>query len=200
MNLIEAFHGGFVHERRIRILANHLSTLIPQGSSILDVGTGDGLLARRLWNLRPDLRVEGVDVLPRPNAHIPVKPFDGKRLPYPDQSFDFVLLIDVLHHVEDGRNFLPEVVRVARQGIIIKDHLLQGLCAKATLKYMDKTGNVRYGVNLPYQYWKPAEWEDVREQLKLQCLAKLTRLCLYPWWMDLFFGRSLHFIAKWGRP
>jgi 2-polyprenyl-3-methyl-5-hydroxy-6-metoxy-1,4-benzoquinol methylase len=200
MNLIEALHGRFVHARRVRILINHLSALIPQGSSILDVGTGDGLLPRRLWGLRPDLQVEGVDVLLRPNAHIPVKAFDGKRLPYPDQSFDLVMLIDVLHHVEDGRSFLKEVARTARQGIIIKDHFLQGLGAKATLKYMDKTGNVRHGVNLPYQYWKPAEWEAMREQLNLQCLARITRLCLYPWWMDLFFGRSLHFIAKWGRP
>ena len=42
------------------------SRLMPRDAHVLDVGTGDGLIAAALAERRPDLRIEGIDVLVRP--------------------------------------------------------------------------------------------------------------------------------------
>ena len=63
-------------------------------------------------------------------AHIALARFDGSRLPFGDQSWDTVLLCDVLHHAEQPVTLLKEAVRVARHCVAIKDHLVQGLLAR----------------------------------------------------------------------
>ena len=81
----------------LRVLAAYLAELITRGTSArrrLRRRPPDRLIVRA----RPDLQVSGVDVLVRPDAHIAVTPFDGRRLPFGDRSRDTVLLCDVLHH------------------------------------------------------------------------------------------------------
>src|SRR5258706_1037365 len=82
MSIVERIHGGYVHTRRVRVLCDHLASLIPCRASVLDVGTGDGLLAKLLSERRPDLSLQGVDVLPRAGSYIPVRVFDGEHIPY----------------------------------------------------------------------------------------------------------------------
>jgi 2-polyprenyl-3-methyl-5-hydroxy-6-metoxy-1,4-benzoquinol methylase len=62
MNLIESVHGGYVHRRRISILGDWCSKLIPSNSRVLDVGCGDGRLARLIADKRPDISIQGIDV------------------------------------------------------------------------------------------------------------------------------------------
>lgn len=85
---------------------------------ILDVGSGDGWLARQL--------------LARLPAHVSMTCFDvayertglprsGERLTFtadmPSEPFDLLLFLDVLEHVEDDYTFLPELLqRAARPG------------------------------------------------------------------------------------
>lgn len=174
--------------------------MIPSGASVLDVGSGDGLLASLVKAQRPDLAWSAVDTLERPRTHIPVEIFDGKRLPRADKQVDVVLLIDVLHHVEDPIAMLHEAVRVARSEVVIKDHLRQGLAADPVLRFMDFAGNWSWGVHLPYRYWNAEQWRSAREQLRLHAKEERVELGLYPWWADWVFGRSLHFITRFGVP
>jgi SAM-dependent methyltransferase len=163
---------------------------------VLDVGTGDGLLAKLLSERRPDLSLQGLDVLPRAESHIPVQVFDGEHIPYADKSFDVVLFVDVLHHTRDAMALLREAVRTARRALVIKDHSLQGFAAGLTLRAMDMIGNARHGVSLPYNYWSPAQWDEAARTLQLRTDKKLTDLKLYPGVADWVFGRSLHFVAE----
>jgi SAM-dependent methyltransferase len=196
MSILERIHGGYVHTRRVRVLCDHLASLIPRQASVLDVGTGDGLLAKLLSARRPDLSLHGLDVLPRAKSHIPVQLFDGEHIPYPDKSFDVVLFVDVLHHTNDAMALLREAVRTARHALVIKDHSLQGFAASLTLRAMDMIGNARHGVRLPYNYWSRVQWEEVARTLQLRTDKKLTDLKLYPGMADWIFGRSLHFVAR----
>ena len=157
---IGSLHGRVVHPRRVRVLAGHFAELIPHGHSVLDVGCGDGLIDRLILDRRADLRICGVDPLIRPAAHIPVTPFDGRRLPFPDRSWDTVLFCDVLHHTDDPVGLLREAVRVAKHGIVIKDHTVTGLLARPTLRLMDVVGNAPHGVALTYNYFTRAEWQQ----------------------------------------
>ena len=47
--------------------------------------------------------------------------YDGEKLPFPDETFDVVLAICVLHHFPESRRykFVSEMVRVARSGGIV---------------------------------------------------------------------------------
>ena len=193
--LLERAHAAFVYTRRIERLSEALAALIPRGARVLDVGSGDGALAAAILARRADLELEGVDVLVRPGASIPITEFDGERLPYGDAAFDAVLLADVLHHAERPGVLLAEAKRVASTRIVLKDHLLQGALAQRTLELMDRTGNRRYGVTLRYEYWPRARWERTFRELGLRVAEWNEDLGLYPWPARLVFDRSLHFVA-----
>lgn len=88
--------------------------------SVLDVGCGTGTTDRFLM---PRVRsLHGVDVseemLANARLNVPNADFtwyDGEKLPFPDETFNAVLAICVLHHVPISRRFkfVSEMVRVA---------------------------------------------------------------------------------------
>jgi ubiquinone/menaquinone biosynthesis C-methylase UbiE len=195
MTLIESIHEGYVFGRRVRSLAENLAALLPPNATVLDVGCGDGALAQRIMGQRPDVEIKGIDVLIRGRTHIPVEKFDGQKIPFADGSFDVVLFVDVLHHMTDPLVLLREAVRVARQGILLKDHTANGILAYPTLRFMDRVGNARHGVVLPFNYWTRQQWMDAFYSLGLSVGAWKKHLSLYPWPANWIFGRSLHFVA-----
>jgi SAM-dependent methyltransferase len=198
MGLIESVHGGYVHKRRTRVLSDWCSNLIPFNSKVLDVGCGDGRLARLIADKRPDISICGIDVQQRKDSAVRVETFDGQSIPYGDGSFDVVMFVDVLHHADQPMTLLREATRVARQAILIKDHLLEGMFASLTLQVMDWVGNARHGVSLPYNYWTPGKWHGVFGELGINITSWESNLKLYPFPADLILGRSLHFIALLG--
>jgi SAM-dependent methyltransferase len=196
MGLLERTHGRFHVERRVHVLSTRLAALVPEGASVLDVGSGDGLVAHRLALARPDLRVQGVDVLVRERTHIPVRAFDGRTLPFESRSFDAVMAVDVVHHADDPQALLEEMARVARRCIVLKDHTAEGLLAVPTLRLMDWAGNARHGVALPYHYWTRAEWRAAVARIGFAEEVWDPDVGLYPWPLSALFGRSLHFTAR----
>ena len=185
-----------VFQRRIRVLARHIADLLPQQARVLDVGAGDGSVARLVMDRRPDVTIRGVDVLARAESHIAVELFDGTHLPHGDRAFDAAMMVDVLHHAADQEALLREMVRVVKHSVIIKDHVVQGALAQPTLAFMDWVGNARYGVSLPYAYWTAERWASAFRDLGLRVAERRTHLGLYPWPASLVFDRDLHFIAR----
>jgi len=195
MSLLGKVHQTRIFPRRARRLVELLAQVIPVNQSVLDVGCGDGLIDSLLMTLRPDLRLEGAEVLLRPHTYVPVKQFDGSHLPHDDHSFDTVLFVDVLHHTTDPMVLLREAVRVARHSLVIKDHLREGFLAGPRLRFMDYVGNAHHGVALPYNYWRAAQWEAAWQLLHLNKGAEFKSLQLYPWPAHIFDG-GLHFLAR----
>jgi SAM-dependent methyltransferase len=195
MGLIEFIHEGYIHQRRVRVLSDWCSRLIPSNSEVLDVGSGDGRLTRLIADKRPDISIRGIDVRQRRDAAVLVETFDGTSIPHGKASFDVVMFVDVLHHTSEPMVLLREAIRVARQAILIKDHLVEGILAYSTLRFMDRVGNARHGIPLPYNYWTRREWHRAFQKLRLEVSSWETSLGLYPYPADLFLGRSLHFIA-----
>jgi SAM-dependent methyltransferase len=195
MMTLAGIHARFVFGRRVQVLAERLDPLMPVGATVLDVGCGDGTLAALLMRRRPDMQITGVDVLVRPGSRIHVEHFDGTHLPFDDASFDRAMLVDVLHHTDDPIVLLREAQRVARQAIVIKDHSLCGVAARATLSVMDWVGNAHHGVHLPYNYWTPVQWRHAFATLKLDIADWHSSVSLYPRPFSWIFDRELHFIA-----
>ena len=194
--MIEKVHDKFIKNRRAYILHQKLCKILPEENlTILDIGCGDGAVASHLMQAEPNLQITGIDPLVRPDTAIPVSEFDGQAIPYDTESFDLCLFVDVLHHARDPFILLKEAVRVAKRGVVIKDHTIKGILAKQTLKFMDDTHNRRYGVSLPYNYWSPEQWDMAFQKLGLKVVKYETQLELYPSWADWIFGRNLHFIG-----
>ncbi|MBX9816116.1 MAG: methyltransferase type 11 [Proteobacteria bacterium SG_bin5] len=196
--MLQQVHARFVFGRRVRRLAALIAERLPQGAHVLDVGCGSGDLAALVMHMRPDVRIEGIDVLVRPETAIPVTAYDGLHIPHADDSFDAAMVVDVLHHTDDPTAVLAEIARVARQ-VVIKDHFRDGIAAGPTLRLMDWVGNAAHGVRLPYNYLSSGEWRDVWQRLGLKTSALATRLALYPRPFGWLFDRRLHFVGVLSR-
>ncbi|MEM0923837.1 MAG: methyltransferase domain-containing protein [Pseudomonadota bacterium] len=198
--MTEAHHGA-VFQRRVRVLADVLSSVLAEVTEgaptgrLLDIGCGDGSVAREVQARAPRLACEGVDVLLRAETVIPVQHYDGLTLPYPDGAFDWAMLIDVLHHADQPEAVLQEARRVARRGVLIKDHFRDGFAAESTLRLMDWVGNRGHGVALPYTYWSEREWAAIFARLNMTILAERRDFRLYPAPFSSLFDRGLHFVA-----
>src|SRR5262249_20191559 len=191
---IGAFHEGIIMQRRVQVLARWISDLVQGERTLLDIGCGDGSIDLLVQQANPSLSVRGVDVLVRPAAKIPVERFDGRRLPFDDNSFDVVMCIDVLHHTDDPTILMREAKRVGRNALILKDHTMEGVLSYQRLRLMDWVGNAHHGVLLPYNYWRERTWRDTIADIGFQVERWETRLGLYPWPASLIFDRRLHFI------
>jgi SAM-dependent methyltransferase len=90
---------------------------VPAGRRVLELGAGTGWQARELN--RRGFEVEAVDI---PDGHYtrariwPVRDYDGRRLPFPDDTFDVVFSSNVLEHVEGLSEHLVEQRRVLKEG------------------------------------------------------------------------------------
>ena len=191
-------HNKLVFGRRIRRLATEVAERLPHGARVLDVGCGSGDLAVLIMQLRPDVAIEGIDVLVRPGTAIPVHAYDGEHIPFQDNSFDAAIVVDVLHHTDDPALVLAEIARVAPL-VIVKDHLRDGVAANTTLRFMDWVGNAAHGVRLPYNYLSRREWTGIWQALDLGVSRFATRLSLYPRPFSWVFDRGLHFVTVLSR-
>jgi SAM-dependent methyltransferase len=193
--LLNSAHDRAIFGRRVTVLSGHLAATIPGAGTVLDLGCGDGQIATDLMRRRPDLACQGVDVLVRPVTHIAVSLYDGVTLPFADDSFDYVTIVDVLHHTDDPALVLAEANRVARRGVVIKDHLREGFLAGTTLRLMDWVGNRGHDVRLPYNYLTRAQWASAFAATGLKPASWTERLGLYPAPLSWLFERHLHFVA-----
>jgi len=153
------------------------------------------LLDELLLRMRPDLRIEGVDVLVRGGTPIPVRQFDGRQLPFADGEFDVSMAVDVFHHAADPEVLMAEMKRVSRGNLVIKDHFAHKALSRLVLRAMDWVGNAPHGVRLPYNYWTEAEWRAVWARGGVRPAAIIRRLHLYPFPVSLICDSNLHFLA-----
>ena len=192
-----ALHGRLVFGRRVRVLARHAVELVPNDArTVLDVGCGDGTLARAMIAQRPDLELRGLEVQARPSTAIPVMEFDGRTIPAPDRSQDVVMMMDVLHHADEPLVLLRDAARVARYAVILKDHLADPWLGRRRLQLMDWVGNVGHGVPLRNRYLTSDQWRAAFADAGLSEVERRERLGLYPLPVRWLFENGLHFISR----
>ncbi|MBI5449687.1 class I SAM-dependent methyltransferase [Candidatus Gottesmanbacteria bacterium] len=64
-----------------------------------------------------------------------VRIYDGKLLPFQDHSFDAVLCIMTLHHIDNWEHIFREMLRVTRKNIIIVEETHNTIWQKLFLVY-----------------------------------------------------------------
>ena len=157
---------------RRRGLVSCLSGYLKDSKEVLDLGSSDGRLANEFLKIYPNIKFLGVDTHVLDKTYIPIMKYDGKNIPYPDNSFDCVMIIDVLHHDLNPEVILREAKRVSRKYVLIKDHYWDTKIDFQVLKFADYIGNAPYGVVLPYNYLKLSSWENLIKDVELKIVER----------------------------
>jgi SAM-dependent methyltransferase len=106
---------------------------IPDNVSILDIGCNSGEFMKRLLAGKKGVTVKGIDlsetaVKVAQDKGLDVILGDGETLPFPDASFDYVVLMEVLVHTHDAKKLLSEVRRVLKtDGVLVGSSPLKDL-------------------------------------------------------------------------
>jgi ubiquinone/menaquinone biosynthesis C-methylase UbiE len=132
--------GEYLLATQTRTIAASLAGLSP--GTALDVGGGHGQLIDPLTSWGWRVTVHGTDTACETNLrHLHGKvncPFvlgDLASLPVPDRSFDLVIAVRLLSHVERWQALIGEMCRVARRAVVVDHPSTVGLNALTPLLF-----------------------------------------------------------------
>ena len=114
----------FLINRYFKVLLKEAKILHPK--SVLDVGCGEGFTLNKLRKVNIGKDLIGVDTSvtaitlgKKQFPHLNLKEGSAYKLPFKDNTFDLVLCLEVLEHLEDPLKAFSEVVRVSKKNCII---------------------------------------------------------------------------------
>jgi ubiquinone/menaquinone biosynthesis C-methylase UbiE len=180
--------GTYYH----RELEKYIQFLIPPNSSVLEIGCGTGEL---LASLKPS-RGLGIDFSPKmvevakrnfPNLEFQVADLEDLKI---TETFDYVLLIEVIGHVDDIQNAFGQLKKVCRPDtrviVIYFNYLWEPI-----LKFSEAVG---LRMKRPIQHWLPLE--DIENLLRLNGFEVIKKgyryLCpVYIPFVSTFFNKFL---------
>lgn len=108
-------------------LALQVLSQVDGSGPVLDVGCGPGLIANYLA-CHQARAIHGIDIgavsvaaakAAGDPTHTTFLVYDGAHVPYPENTFDAVLCIEVIEHVQDDNGLISEIVRVLRPGGVL---------------------------------------------------------------------------------
>ena len=100
----------------------HRFAALGGGSSVLDLGCGEGGSVEQFRSVDPEVRWLGVDlpaspeVARRTRTDAEFRTFDGRSIPVEDATLDLVYCKQVLEHVREPEPLVRDVVRALRPG------------------------------------------------------------------------------------
>ncbi len=130
---------------------------ISSNSKIIDIGTGSGQYSLTLKNAGHT--ITSVDIKDRTNTKF-ITPilYDGKKLPFENNSFDVSLLITVLHHCPEPDIVFKEALRVSKKRLIILEDVYRSHLMKYLTWGMDRLVNLEF-FGHPHTNKSEEEWE-----------------------------------------
>lgn len=119
--------GDMALKRRAREAIQQLE--LKDGEKVLDLGCGDGYYSYLLSQLSLNLKITGIDshqeAIETARTQAPSKKItfiigDAEKLPFPKNSFDKIIMSEVIEHVNDDMKVLKEARRVLKKdGILV---------------------------------------------------------------------------------
>lgn len=171
-----------------RFYETFLQTIKPlRVSSVLDVGCGEGFTLNKLYLNKVGKVLEGIDYSKTAVAlgkkqykHLILKQGSAYKLPYKANSFDLVLCMEVLEHLDDPKKALQELKRVSKKYIVLSvpNEPLFMLANFVRGKNVSRWGNDIEHIN----HWSGGSFELLVRSYGLEVVSKQHP---FPWTMIL---------------
>jgi len=158
----------YLIRRRSKTVIDRIAPYIKHSNRIIDIGSGTGdvafLIKSQGKNITP------VDVADfRGPRFIKTTIYDGKTLPFADQSFDTALLLMVLHHTLNPKIVFSEAKRVAKEIIIIETCYTNPIDKFFTVIF-DAIANLRFEA-FWNSYKSDQEWKNFFMNYRLKIMV-----------------------------
>jgi 2-polyprenyl-6-hydroxyphenyl methylase / 3-demethylubiquinone-9 3-methyltransferase len=147
-----------------------------QGLSVLDVGCGGGFSCE--FMAARGVNVSGIDQSQKcidaamqhaynSGLEIDYRCGVAEQLPYADQSFDIVVCVDVLEHVEDVKQVISEVSRILKpNGLFFFDTINRNFKSRLVMIWLMENllGEIERGVHDWNKFITPVEVTELLKQ------------------------------------
>lgn len=151
----------FGNRFRTAALLSVLGPELKRGERVLDIGAGSCHLAQAVAR-RYAADVTAVDVVDHNLTDFPLKLYEGRTLPYKDDSFDTALLVFVLHHADDPARVVSEALRVSRRVIVVEDTPRSRLEGAVWRKFDFALNHAQHhDIGVAHAARTPAEWQKL---------------------------------------
>jgi ubiquinone/menaquinone biosynthesis C-methylase UbiE len=154
---------------RANRIANIVCPLLSNGESVLDLGCGDLLVADSIQR-KKSVKITGIDVINTNLTELPLKIYNGRRIPFEDKSFDKTYVSFVFHHTDGIESLLKECIRVTRKRVVILEDVYENkvdLLITKILDYTNKFSASRY-MKIPFNFKTEKEWMKLFSKLKVK--------------------------------
>ncbi len=158
-------YGGYKYDGRwlpiAEAMAEHYG--LAADMRVLDVGCGKGFLLHEFTRAVPGIGIAGIDISEygienaKDEVRSSVQVANATSLPFPDQSFDFVVSLGTLHNLHNWEidQALREIERVGRGAKYVMMEAYRDEREKANLLYWQLTCRA---------FHTPEEWQWIFDQ------------------------------------
>lgn len=115
-----------LYQHIVRIIEERKTDVLRSGGSTLDIASGTGEILKRFAEKFPQATFKGIDMTAAmvekakdktvKLSNVSIDTGNASTLPFPNDSFDVVLILDALHHMLRPERVLSEVRRVLKTG------------------------------------------------------------------------------------
>jgi SAM-dependent methyltransferase len=140
------------------------------GEKILDLGCGSGIFGKKIKE-KFKREIVGIDIVDKRVVDVPFKIYNGKKIPFPENYFDLVIISFVLHHTQDPISILKEARRVGKRLIIFED-LPEGIFGKIYCFLHWISWNLFFGKSPKFNFHKTKEWKEIFKNLGLKLISE----------------------------
>jgi len=182
-----------IYKKEAGRMCQECEPFIEKGSKILDLGCGRGTTTVAFKDYFQS-EVFGVDIKDQRVFDFPFEIIEGGNLPFPDNSFDVVMINYVLHHASDPIQLLKEAKRVSKNKILVNEDLKREGLAHFGCWLHQAT----YKISVPFQknpmkFHTKEEWEEIFRQLGLKIIFKKGRISKFSW---LYPSKNILFVLE----
>ena len=178
MKIIKKVFGHFKN-RNSKWKLGIIKSYIYDKEKILDFGCGDMGLSKQLIAKFKGIKVIGVDVINQKsellkNERLEFVRYNGRRLPFKDNSFDAAIAFYVLHHCENPEKLIRECLRVTKKRMIVIESVPHRNYELLFMKFLDYFFNIIKFDNtpLPYMFHTVSEWEKIFSDMGCKLISK----------------------------